>query len=371
MTDEMIRSMKAQMEPSDDVVAELLSMIAAESSSPVTPNDNLVAFRKPVEDRLVSDSSAGKKAKNAKKSKKSIWYYGTAIAASLILFISTFVLLDASGNVSDGSALKNIFKSILNPDLGYHDDTLITDPDRLIQPGDNSDPISQPGNNPSDDITNVDDVTDPDDEGKDTIQQSDFQPQNDENYMVYPNANSQPNSINNALIPSLNNNEKEDKITPGAPGTQDISWTNEIINTNAVSSISVSGSDYVVESTASKADVGPEIKSVTINLPQTSSTNAAKLHAKVRTVNNVSADAMIALDVEGFSEPLIYTNTEYTPATLGEFISDLGLSGNTSFSDSIRCQTVSGGKTSHTTYVKNINSAAWQYLLGDGSAGRL
>ena len=70
MTDEMIRSMKAQMEPSDDVVAELLSMIAAESSSPVTPNDNLVAFRKPVEDRLVSDSSAGKKAKNAKKIKK-------------------------------------------------------------------------------------------------------------------------------------------------------------------------------------------------------------------------------------------------------------------------------------------------------------
>ena len=46
MTDDVFRSMKAQMEPSDQVVSDLLAVIAAEQSSPVTPASNVVSLSK-------------------------------------------------------------------------------------------------------------------------------------------------------------------------------------------------------------------------------------------------------------------------------------------------------------------------------------
>ena len=182
-------------------------------------------------------------------------------------------------------------------------------------------------------------------------------------------------SASDNLSNSLNNdsdtaNTNNGKITPGAPGTADISWTNELINSDAVSSISVSGSDYVVESTVSQSDVGSKIGSVTIDLPQTSSTNAAKLKASVLTVNSVSTDAMIALDVDGFTQPLAYSSTEYSPATLSEFIRDLDLGTDISFSSTIRCQISTVGYSAYTNYSKNIDNAVQSYLLSDGSAGR-
>ena len=48
--DDIFRSMKMQMEPSDDVVGSLLAKIAAEAPSPVAESDNVIPFRKITEE---------------------------------------------------------------------------------------------------------------------------------------------------------------------------------------------------------------------------------------------------------------------------------------------------------------------------------
>ena len=65
MTDDMIRSMKQQMTPSDDVVADLLAKIAALEASPET-TDNVVTFD---ESRFTRTTEFTEKA--ASKAKKS------------------------------------------------------------------------------------------------------------------------------------------------------------------------------------------------------------------------------------------------------------------------------------------------------------
>ena len=66
MTDEIFRSMKAQMEPSDDVVADLLAKIALESPSPVAEheNGNVISFRQAAEEKSAQTKHFAKKTKN-------------------------------------------------------------------------------------------------------------------------------------------------------------------------------------------------------------------------------------------------------------------------------------------------------------------
>ena len=63
MTDEIFRSMKAQMEPSDDVVADLLAKIALESPSPVTEHEsgNVISFRQAAEEKSARTKHFAKK----------------------------------------------------------------------------------------------------------------------------------------------------------------------------------------------------------------------------------------------------------------------------------------------------------------------
>ena len=356
MTDDVFRSMKAQMEPSDQVVSDLLAVIAAEKSSPVTSANKLISLSEAAARRETSAKNEVAKAKSAKK-RKPIWYYGTAVAASVLVLMSTFLAFESSGGLNNTGALKDLFLNMIHPDSSCND------PDDVVT-------LPSPDNDA--DFSLSPDETQENSESE-VIGETDILSDNLTGVNVSVSGDqqiSQDNSINSVPNSSDSENADNGKITPGAPGTGDISWTSEIINTDAVSSISVSGNDYVVESTVSKADVGSKIGSVTIDLPQTSSTNAATLKASVLTVNNVSTDAMVALDVKGFSQPLAYSSTEYSPATLSEFIADLDLGDDISFSSTVHCQISQVGYSAYTTYTKNIDRAVQDYLLSDGSAGR-
>ena len=379
MTDEIFRSMKAQMEPSDDVVADLLAKIALESPSPVAEheNGNVISFRQAAEEKSAQTKHF------AKKTKKSIWYYGTAVAASVIVMISTFALLDL-GDEDHGNA-GNLLQNVIGPDSSVINpadpDSTAEHPANAEDPsGENSEDPGSPedSENPADadpagadsntgDSTGTKNPADKTDKnaGSEGSQNSD-DPDASSGNSGSSNGNGNGSEGNDSTQPSADNG----KVTPGASGTAEISWTNEIVNSSQVASISVSGSNYVVSSYVSKSDVDTTLETVTIDLPQTSTTNAATVKAKVCKVKNVSSDAVVALDVDGFKEPLIYANADYSPSTLGQFVSDLGLSGNISFSGTVRCQISHMGYSSNKSYKADVSSAVWNWLLCQSNAER-
>ena len=382
MTDENFRSMKAQMEPSDDVVADLLTRIALESPSPVTEheNGNVISFRQAAEEKSARTKHF------AKKTKKSIWYYGTAVAASVIVMISTFALLglgdEDHGNAGD--LLQNVIgpdSSVVNPanpdsDTEHPADAEDPSGENSEDPGSPEDGENPADTDPAEENSNTGDTADSSTGTKNPADKTDKNTgsEGSQNHDD-PDANSSNSSNSSSSTGSEGNNSVQPpadngKVTPGASGTADISWTNEIVNSSQVASISVSGSNYVVSSYASKSDVDTTLETVTIDLPQTSTTNAATVKAKVCKVKNVSSDAVVALDVDGFKEPLIYANADYSPSTLGQFVSDLGFSGNISFSGTVRCQISHMGYSSNKSYKADVSSAVWNWLLCQSNAER-
>ncbi len=391
--DDIFRSMKMQMEPSDDVVGSLLARIAAEAPSQVTENDNVIPFRPQVQpeitgtaDSIAAVESAPRKhfANNRKRTNKSIWYYGTAVAASIIVMISTFALLGPDGD--DASGVQDLFEQAVGPNTqivgidnqGDETQAPVGD-DETVPPVSNEDETSAENN---DDVSADEGDVQSDADGKNTASEdeSDTPKQNgtsdeasDEKTDEHPAVDPDKQDGNEAAAPEKNPPEKDTsgKVTPGAEGTSAIPWTNEIIGTSQVASISVSDGNYVVDGTAvSRSDVGETIEVVTISLPQTSTTNAADVKAKVRELKGVSRAAMVALDVEGFDQPLVYANANYAPSTLGQLVSDLGLEKKTSFSGNVRCQISMVGYSSNHSYKVDTAEAAWTYLLNQGSAPR-
>lgn len=429
MTDDLFRNMKAQMEPSDDVIADLLAKIAAESGSPVTENNNLVQFPGPAPADLqgkaadAADAAACAaavltaaeptqtkevtKKRLTKKKKKSIWYYGTAAVACVVLFISTFAVLDQAGDPDDPGAISDLLSRITGSDS-------LTDPDRTGEEGqtpdgtasdnEQGDPDGEGHDNQGDTPSDSDDQSGSDPSDSDNGDGTDKDghdnngdgsgkanqhggngnasnepgnngpnddPDDPANQNSGQDASSKPSTPSQPSQPTSPSKEQDNgKVTPGASGTSDIPWTSEIMYASEVASINVSGSNYVVDSTVSTSDLSGTIETVTIDLPSTSSTNATKVKAKVKSLKKVSSSAMVALDVEGFTQPLVYTNADYSPSTLGELVSDLGLEGNTKFSSTVRSQISRVGYSSNHTYHKDIGSAVWSYLLGNSGAER-
>ena len=396
--DDIFRSMKMQMEPSDDVVGSLLAKIAAEAPSQVTENDNVIPFRPQAQPEITGTAaaiaaveSAPRKhfANNRKKTNKSIWYYGTAVAASIIVMISTFALLGPDGD--DASGMQDLFEQAVGPntqivgiDNQENETQTPVGDDETVPPVSNEDETSAESNDHVSD--NEGDVQQPEVTGNktDTPQQNGTSEEvSDEKTDETPVVNPDEQDGNETAAPEKNPPEKDTpakpepdktdngKVTPGAEGTSEIPWTNEIIGTSQVASISVSDGNYVVDGTAvSRSDVGETIEVVTISLPQTSTTNAADVKAKVREVKGVSRAAMVALDVEGFDQPLVYANTDYAPSTLGQLVSDLGLEKKTTFSGNVRCQISMVGYSSNHSYKVDTAEGAWMYLLNQSSAQR-
>lgn len=391
--DDIFCSMKAQMEPSDDVVASLLAKIAAETPSPVTENDNVIPFRTPEitsfdsfddDDEIDAEEAAlaelestsrkhfAQTRRGSKKKNKSIWYYGTAVAASIVVLISTFALIGTGDNADD---MKDLFHQTVGPHtpvVGTNpsdEDGTYTDGSTDADSADGDEDKAAPDESMSKDDSDSKDRSNTSD--ADGSKDSTGSHKSDSNVSdSTKDKNTSGNTSSGKDNSSSSKPTDNGKVTPGASGSTEIPWTNEIISTSQVASISVSGSNYVVENTLSRSDVGATIETVTIQLPQTSTTNAAQLTATVHKVKNVSSAAMVALDVEGFDQPLVYANPDYSPSSLGELVSDLGLEGHISFSGSVRCQISKVGYSSNHNYSANINSAAWTYLLDQKNAER-
>ena len=317
MTDDIIRSMKEQMVPSDDVVSDLLAKIAAFEASPETIDnvDSFENFRKA--DDIAAAVVSEKKASKAKKfTTKSIWYYGTAAAASVIMLLSVFSLLGGG----DPSDIRNVV------------DGTIDNPNVVTTPGDDTDnnPSGNPDDNPS--VTDNDGNQDGEDDEKgsfwsnlfnkdDKDDDSDTQSGSNSNQGDGNDTNNQPSendnsgsgnsdTVNPPAPPASddpgNSNivtppEGDDsKVTPGAPGEADISWDREILAENTVSNITISGTNYVVESvTASSSVASTEVKTISLEIPATSTTNHTTVKAKVKKVKNVSEELMVAVDANG------------------------------------------------------------------------
>ncbi len=412
MTDDRIRSMKEQMVPSDEVVTDLLAKIAALDASPET-SEHVVSFddvkmRRACEDLTVSQSPA---AKAKKHTTKSIWYYSTAAVAGVIVLLSTFTVF---GSASGDRAWDFIHTAIDNPTVvtSPNDQTpnAVTDPDAddLTDAGnasgDGQDPADENkggflsnlfGNHTNDEQPQDTDGNDSGNSGSQNVKD----PASTDNG---PNGsdsskpdNPPPAPANNDSDPSNGNTDKDnnsgnnsgtvappapddgngnyvvddDKVTPGAPGTGDIAFNREILAESSVSTLTVSGSNYVVEKATTTAATASEIKTISLEIPETSTTNHATLSAKVRKVKNVSSDFLIAVDVDGFSQTLLYMSDDYVPETLGQFLSDAGLNSSASFAKAVFCKGAQIGYSSyHRFNVSNIQELVSSYAFANGSA---
>ena len=388
MTDELFRSMKSQMVPSDDVVNDLLAKIAALDASPETA-DNVVSFD---ESRFVrtTEFTTAKPAKKAKKSTtKSIWFYGTAAAASTIVLLSTFAMfggdsadvqqqfgdiIDNPGIVTDSG---NIGENAPDPGVASPVDSDSNDEEQLPNPEGNA----NEGENDSDNEQIKDSHGKTSSEGKSDEKQG----ESNTPAVVLPTQPDKTTPPDQSSVtapppaPSGSSNSQsgtidigDSKVTPGAAGTSEISWKREILSESSVSNIRISGSNYVVDSVASSPSVASstEVQKISLEIPETSVTHHTTVDAKVKKVKNVSEELMVAVDAEGFKETLLYTNKDYSPSSLGQFIADAGLSqGNTSFAKAVYLK---GEKIGYSSYqrknVDDIKELATQYILSNKDA---
>lgn len=387
MTDDIIRSMKEQMVPSDDVVSDLLAKIAACEASPETM-DNVDSFEAFRSEKIADTGSKGTASQAKKSTTKSIWFYGTAAAASVIVLLSVFSVFGGS----DPSDIRNVV------------DGLIDNPNVIVTPGTDSD--NDPSGNPDDsdavsgenEDKEKEDSKDgekggfwsnlfgKDDKDSDTNKDSDNKQGNGNENNNQPSGNDDPSGGNsnkvNPPAPPVSDDpgnsnivtppEGDDsKVTPGAPGEADISWDREILAENTVSNITISGTNYVVESvTASPSVASTEVKTISLEIPATSTTNHTTVKAKVKKVKNVSEDLMVAIDANGFKDTLLYTNKDYTPATLGQFIGDAGLLTGTTFAKSVYCKGEKIGYSSYQRFnVNGLDSLVSKYIFSCENAG--
>ena len=403
MTDDIIRSMKDQMVPSDDVVSDLLAKISAlEASSPDTTADDSsilsfdsARFDSEIKSTAPAEISASRSSAKAKKhTTKSIWFYSTVAAASIILLVSSVALFNDSTNPGDlaTNLVPNIVTSDEDTNLPVTDDSNPTQPDNSA--GDKKDSKAESFLQKlfgKDDKQESDsDKTDSDavnkNSGKENSGNSNSadtkKPAVTDNTGNNGNHTSDSNSsgdnkndnVNTVAPPNPDNEDgnyvvDDDKVTPGASGIDDISFNREILADNSVATIKVLGSNYVVEQSTTSAETTSAIKSISLDLSETSVTNAATVKATVKNVANVSPDLIVAVDVDGFKQTLLYTNKDYAPDNLGQFIADAGLSSHTGFSKSAFCKGESLGYSSYRKVtVSNIKSLVSSYIFAEESA---
>ena len=252
MTDDIIRSMKEQMVPSDDVVSDLLAKIAACEASPETMGnvDSFESFRGESAAAAVSE----KKASQAKKfTTKSIWFYGTAAAASIIVLLSVFSVIGGA----DPSDMKNVVSGIIdNPNVVA---TPGNDTDNIpsVNPDDNSAVTGNDGEQDGEDDEKGgfwSNLFHKDDKDSDSDKDSENKQHNGNENNNQPSDNDDPNVGNSNTVAPPTAPESDDpgnssivtppeednsKVTPGAPGEADISWDREILAEDSVSSITV------------------------------------------------------------------------------------------------------------------------------------
>lgn len=379
MTDDIIRSMKRQMNPSDDTIADLLSKISALEASPETANapDSFEAYVS-----AFNETASGKPRTQVKKVKpKSIWFYGTAAAASVIVLISAFSFL---GGTDADSIQNNLDNIIDNPSVAFSNDSAQEKLSQKESDNDSDDVAADSadeegkekeglGSLISNLFKNDKDTSKNDAKSDEKVKESD-DAQNSEISNKDSDDDGQeadaPDSdkSNHELPPPPANNsvisDDSSKVTPGAPGEDDINWSREILADTGISNLNISGNNYVIETVASPAVASSEIKTISLEIPATETTNHTMVKARVKRVKHVSKDLMLAVDANGFKDALLYTNKDYRPETLGQYISDSGLSSNTSFSKAVYCKGDNIGYSSYQRVnVDNLGNLVNEFIF--------
>lgn len=345
VSSDIIYSMREQMTPSDAVVSSLLARIAADETSPESFENTLPFETAPKVSRIP--------AKKRASGRNSILKYGTAAVAGFLILVSTVTIF---GN-ENSQNVKNLIDNVLPDNVittPHQDDPAVTVPDD--KDGDKMDVKG------SDKTTT--DKNDSVDGKKQTADSKDSNnPGKTDNKAQTPSGADRKNNGHTAPAPDDNT------VSIGKNTTGDVSFNREILAEESVSHIAISGSNYVVDTSSTSTTTTSEVKSVSLTIPETSTTNEATVTAQVKKLQNVSTNLMVAVDVDGFKETLLYTNESYKPETLGQFISDSGLDSSVTYSKAVYCKGENIGYSSyHRFTVSDLRELVDNYAFADESA---
>lgn len=362
---DIIYSMREQMTPSDAVVASLLAKIAACDASSES-FDNALPFSPAQSTTLTQTEASASSAseltseppqeQKRRVNRKPLWKYGSLAAAGLIVLVSTFALMGDS----DSSDFKSFVDNVLP-------DHVVSDP---LHDGDGDDG-SVVGNEDSSDASDTEKNASADNNeygnenvGADETNNGDSDSDDPENASGSADNSQADDNAGNSTAPA-----PDDSSASNGSTNSNASFDREILADEAVSHIAISGTDYVVDTAASKVTTGDKIKAITLTIPQTSTTNQTVANAQVKELDGVSSDLMVAVDVDGFGETLLYTNTSYQPSSLGQFIADAGLDLDIDYSSTVYCKGEKIGYTSyHRLQVDNINEFVDTYAFANKAA---
>ena len=351
---DIIYSMREQMTPSDEVVASLLAKIAQCDASPEgSDNTDDAAVFTPAE-----------KPKFKRFGRRSLVSMASVAAACVIMLTSAFAII-GTGNPSGVNKLID----------------KITPNNVVTTPAEDSD---KTGSNVSEENKDAENATNTGDNVKDSDVSASPAEEADSDNVTQEAADAQnktdvasTNQNQNATVPSKGEDSNAPAPDPDdnsantvdKTGDGDATFSREILAEESVSHLTISGSNYVVDASAASPVTTSEIKSISLEIPETSTTNNTVVKAHVKKIKNVSANLMVALDVNGFKDTLLYTNESYSPNTLGEFISDAGLDEEVSFSKYVYCKGENIGYSSyHKFTVSDISEYAENYLFMNESA---
>ena len=345
VSSDIIYSMREQMTTSDAVVSSLLARIAADETSPESFENTLPFETAPKVSRIP--------AKKRASGRNSILKYGTAAVAGFLILVSTVTIF---GN-ENSQNVKNLIDNVLPDNVittPHQDDPAVTVPDD--KDGDKMDVKG------SDKTTT--DKNDSVDGKKQTADSKDSNnPGKTDNKAQTPSGADRKNNGHTAPAPDDNT------VSIGKNTTGDVSFNREILAEESVSHIAISGSNYVVDTSSTSTTTTSEVKSVSLTIPETSTTNEATVTAQVKKLQNVSTNLMVAVDVDGFKETLLYTNESYKPETLGQFISDSGLDSSVTYSKAVYCKGENIGYSSyHRFTVSDLRELVDNYAFADESA---
>lgn len=355
MVDEIFRSMKRQMVPSDQVVNDLLNKIAileAQSTDNSSSNSNTL-------DNMPTKEIYPKKSKSFTKTIK---LYGTIAVAGFVVVTGTFALL--GGLSSDDKSLEVFNQVVNNNNVVIQEE--IPKPD---EPKSNSDKKDDKSDKSKEDKKAASKHNSKKKDGKKSTEgdktpsASKDKKSPSENEENDNKPKSTPPKEDDGKITPVNT-PNNSKVTPGIAGENNISWNREILADEHISNLRISGNNYVVPTVADTPITTSKVKSISLKLDETSTTNRATVEATVEKVKNVSQDFMVVLSVDGFTEKLLYINENYTPSNLGQLISDTGLGNAFTYHNRVM---VENSKTGYPAYkqvrVTNLAALVKEHIL--------
>ncbi len=321
----LIDSMNEQMQPSDEVVSSLLAKIAElEASELKTVN--------------MPEVEVKPKKRGLSAIPRRVWYYSSAIAASIVILFATFTSIGGDGI----DKIKDAFDNIININV-VSDEQTTKDNKGVVSTGSNQ-------------TTQADDkaaiVTGTDSQKNDQNQESkkDGKKNNKkdknqkENQTAVGDNNQEGNDIDNQE--NQEGQEGEKTTVDGQtvnPEDQTSENTGELTDPSIVPEdqtpveppkeekyepvevMTIEGNNYIVGSTAKTATLSEE-SSVSLEVP---TNNGAPKKMMVKSLKSVSPMLMMAVmpDEGHEDEPvMLYTNADYKPENLAQFIKDADIS---------------------------------------------